>query len=677
MNAVRGAAQASSGARPTGRGGSVVRYLARVLALVGVLFVALGLGGCATSFAGTDDVAMVYETDDAPSADVPSTDLRALVLQRLSARGIGADVRARRRHLRITVARDLADDADELVTWSGTLHLASADDAYELSPHDLGGLVERVQTSPDGHVDRYWQGPRAEVARAVRTWATDAEHRLVGEPLWETARGAEPPAWRTRVVRAPFAAELADGTLVSTSHGSVRLRGAPGTAAARTVDVARSLPHPVLVRGRTSLGGFRADGDALVVDFGRGIEAYGRAEAEKRLLVSPRLPTVVRTRSEELAPNAKLVAACFVVPLLLSLAWLVFVRRFDRAHPEPAWLVVVTFLLGALATIPAGALELAFTRLSPWLDPRVVTLGGEPFALPLSLLVLTLVVGVSEEGAKRLATVYAARRPEFDEPVDGILYGMVASLGFAAAENVHYFAAGRLNAPLVIARCFMSIPAHLFFGAIWGYGLGLRLVDPKARAGAYFLAAAAAHGLFDALLAVRGAGLAAVVLNVVLASTFVALVRRALRHGIVDDAAKAVRPEHRKLFRVGRPKSFLLSAVVFHAVALGIFVLGAWYQLARRRPELEFVLGSSALLVLLGAAAYAISATLPLDVVVDDHGVTFAGAARPWRTIRGVSTEGPHVVLDCEGGPVLLGPATEGTRTRLVAALRSYLGGVG
>ena len=44
-----------------------------------------------------------------------------------------------------------------------------------------------------------------------------------------------------------------------------------------------------------------------------------------------------------------------------------------------------------------------------------------------------------------------------------------------------YFAIGRFGPSLVILRTFLSIPAHLFFGAIWGYALGQKLVKPRTR----------------------------------------------------------------------------------------------------------------------------------------------------------------------------------------------------
>jgi len=455
---------------------------------------------------------------------------------------------------------------------------------------------------------------------------------------------------------------------------TLRVRAMPGSPAEAVLREARTRPGAILTRGRISLGTPSWDGDAMVLSFGAGAEAYARAAHERQLLMTPRLPPLRRVDAVGLPPNRLLATACLVVPIVLSLAWLVFVRRFDRAHPEPLWLVGVTFVLGALATMPAGIAEWLLATSTPWLDPELATFGGRAFALPLGFVVFTVVVGMSEEGAKRAAAQFAARRREFDEPVDGIIYGIVASLGFAAAENVRYFALGRLTAPLVIARCFMSVPAHMFFGAIWGYALGKRLVAPRTRAWAWLLFAAACHGLFDALLSTEGAGGLAVLLNVGLASVFVALVRRSLRHGIVTKEVLAIRPEDRALFRVGRPRLFWTSAVLLHVLAAGIFFLGAYYQLARHRPGLAFVLGSSAMLAMLAVAAYGLVATLPLDVAIDDYGVTFAGAARPWRKIRGFRTHDDRVELDCEGGPILLGPAPRPTIDALVAALEARLG---
>ena len=562
---------------------------------------------------------------------------------------------------------------DELVTWTGTLLVVELDPSHVLAPPDASS---RLTARHEGE-DQFYEGARSDVLRAIETWPIDREHRILAEPMWGSTPPREPPRWRTRVVKAMPVGELGDGALVGWGDGpSLRVRGTKDSLAESVIrDAKERAAKIVIARGRVSLGSPRfEEPSALHISFGSGAEAYARAQREKQLLTTPRLPPLRRVGAIGLPPNRTLAIACLVVPIVLSLAWLVFVRRFDRAHPEPMWLVAVTFLFGALAVVPAGLLEAALSRASPWLDPNLATFGGQTFALPLAFLVFTVVVGLSEEGSKRLATHFAVRRREFDEPVDGIVYGIVASLGFAAAENIRYFALGRLNAPLVIARCFMSVPAHMFFGALWGYALGAKLVNPRTRSTGWLVLAAACHGLFDALLSTEGAGMLAVMLNVGLASAFVILVRRALRHGVVTKEMLGINPEQRALFRVGRPTLFWVSAVLLHVLAFGIFLLGAYYQLARHQPSFGFVAGSSIMLALLAVAALGVSASVPLDVAVDAYGVTFAGAARPWRKIRGFTVHADRVELDCEAGPILLGPATPPVVDAMASELRGRLG---
>jgi protease PrsW len=674
----------------------------RVLFLLGALIVALV--GCksptgsehvrgffASALAGTDDVELTYGVNgSAESAVVPGgeddaavrrtgamsfgEDLRALVLRRLGAGKVSADVTQDDRYVRVVVDEAYAARVDELVSWTGTLLVLDVEPDAELAPRiPSSGLVARHEGP-----EHWYEGSRADVLRAIETWPIDREHRILAEPIWGPER--EPPRWRTRVVKALPVGELGDGALVGWGDGpSIRIRGTKGSHAESVIqDTNARGTKTVVARGQVSLGSPRfVEPDALSLSFGTGAEAYARAQHERQLLTTPRLPPLRRTGAVGLPPNRGLALACFVLPVVLSLAWLAFVRRFDRAHPEPMWLIGVTFLLGAVAVVPAGLAEASLAGASPWLDPNLVTFGGRTFALPLAFVVFTLVVGLSEEGSKRLAAQLAVRRREFDEPVDGIVYGIVASLGFAAAENIRYFALGRLNAPLVIARCFMSVPAHMFFGALWGYALGARLVDRKTRTWVWLVAAAVCHGLFDALLSTEGTAILAVMLNVGLASAFVVLVRRALRHGVVTKEMLAIRPEDRALFRVGRPALFWTSAVMLHLLALGIFLLGAYWQLSRHRPSLTFVGGSSMMLALLAVAALGVSQTVPLDVAIDAYGVTFAGASRPWRTIRGFSIHADRVELDCEAGPIQLGPAPRSVVQAIAAELEARLGGEG
>ena len=63
---------------------------------------------------------------------------------------------------------------------------------------------------------------------------------------------------------------------------------------------------------------------------------------------------------------------------------------------------------------------------------------------------------------------------DFNEPIDGIVYGVIVSLGFATLENIYYVYAlndyfNTSSQSLAILRSFSAIPAHGVFGATMGY----------------------------------------------------------------------------------------------------------------------------------------------------------------------------------------------------------------
>jgi hypothetical protein len=301
-------------------------------------------------------------------------------------------------------------------------------------------------------------------------------------------------------------------------------------------------------------------------------------------------------------------------------------------------------------------------KATPYLNPSVMTLGSDPSAFPIALLVFTVVVGLSEEASKLLAALLlAVRRPEFDEPVDGIVYGAAASLGFAAVENVRYFAFGRMGSAIIAARTFTSVPAHLFFGAIWGYALGRKLVSRRTSVLLFLGWSALMHGAFDTLLSLEGLGSYALLLNLALAALFIVLLRKALRRGAIGPGDGAAPPTaYRAFFRVGRPVLFTLSAVGLLVSAALLFIAGAGHQALHERVTVAFVVLTSGLTLVLGGCAYALAATMPLDVALDDEGVTFAGRKIPWPSITRVtvlprSARSAQVRIDHEEGATLLG----------------------
>ena len=63
---------------------------------------------------------------------------------------------------------------------------------------------------------------------------------------------------------------------------------------------------------------------------------------------------------------------------------------------------------------------------------------------------------------------------DFNEPMDGIVYGVVVSLGFATLENFYYVYLladyfETTSLALAVSRAFSAVPAHAVFGVFMGY----------------------------------------------------------------------------------------------------------------------------------------------------------------------------------------------------------------
>lgn len=191
----------------------------------------------------------------------------------------------------------------------------------------------------------------------------------------------------------------------------------------------------------------------------------------------------------------------WLLPATLPAAlFAVLVHRSD-ARREPPWLVVTTFVLGAVAALFALLIVGRAASLTG-LDVRV-SAAGESGAL----VFLFFVVSPAQEAGKVAAAWPAFLSKHFDEPYDGIVYASASSLGFAAVENgfvLHAHPTGWIW----IARTLLSLPAHVFFACLWGYALG-RAKRGKTRIPVFpaaFVAAIAAHGLYAHFVYGRGPG---------------------------------------------------------------------------------------------------------------------------------------------------------------------------
>ncbi|MFC7134182.1 MULTISPECIES: PrsW family intramembrane metalloprotease [Salinibaculum] len=154
----------------------------------------------------------------------------------------------------------------------------------------------------------------------------------------------------------------------------------------------------------------------------------------------------------------------------------------DPTRREPVELLAITFLLSLLFASFAAIVNSLFAP------------AFELFGIVGLALFFFVVVAPVEETVKWLAVrVHAYKTDSFDTVVDGVVYGAVAGLGFAAIENLVYIlniylttAEAGIATPLAPAvdvaylRAFVG-PGHVIYSAFAGYYLGLAKFNPENR----------------------------------------------------------------------------------------------------------------------------------------------------------------------------------------------------
>ncbi len=192
--------------------------------------------------------------------------------------------------------------------------------------------------------------------------------------------------------------------------------------------------------------------------------------------------------------------------ILPSLIWLFYYLQKDM-HPEPKKMILKVFLWGAVITVPTLFFEIIFSEaLNQFQYFSVLYLPGISNYLPVisNIVRWFLVIALTEEVFKYLAvrlTVFKSK--ELDEPLDIMLYMVVAALGFAALENIFYLFSPINNAISleVLLKTTITISFIRFIGATFLHTLSSALVG-------YFLALSSIKNRHGAKLTILGIFLA-------------------------------------------------------------------------------------------------------------------------------------------------------------------------
>jgi RsiW-degrading membrane proteinase PrsW (M82 family) len=181
-----------------------------------------------------------------------------------------------------------------------------------------------------------------------------------------------------------------------------------------------------------------------------------------------------------------------------GLAICLFIFHRDAYNREPKRNLLFSFFLGACSIITAIVIEGLFKEIPP------KTISG-------TAVTAFLVVALTEELGKFLVLrYYAYTRKSFDEPLDGIVYSVMISMGFATLENVLYvtkYSGLGQGYQIAFLRMFTAVPAHATFGVLMGYYVGKAKFDAVNRTGlllAGLFWAVLFHGAYDYCLFLQG-----------------------------------------------------------------------------------------------------------------------------------------------------------------------------
>ena len=154
-----------------------------------------------------------------------------------------------------------------------------------------------------------------------------------------------------------------------------------------------------------------------------------------------------------------------LITILPSIVLVLYFIKSDK-FKEPNRIIIITFLFGILITIPAG-------YLNSLIDKNFAT--GERFND--ALLSGFFGGGPVEELLKfSVLYFYILKEKAFNEPMDALVYGVLASLGFATLENFQYVFYSNSEfwtaQEIAIFRSYSAIPLHGLCGAIMGFYFG-------------------------------------------------------------------------------------------------------------------------------------------------------------------------------------------------------------
>jgi protease PrsW len=174
--------------------------------------------------------------------------------------------------------------------------------------------------------------------------------------------------------------------------------------------------------------------------------------------------------------------------IILGYTWL-----RDSEQPEPWTKLLGSFFAGAATTVPI--LVFGYPSIDGFLKEGI---WREVFD--------SIFYAAIPEEFLKIAVFYLLvwRSRYFDERLDGIVYAVFISIGFAAVENLLYVL--NYGMTTAILRMFLSVPGHAIFAIIMGYYLSLAKFNKSTRYHVYaYVFPVIFHAAFNIIASLAGA----------------------------------------------------------------------------------------------------------------------------------------------------------------------------
>ncbi|WP_373599553.1 PrsW family intramembrane metalloprotease [Paraclostridium bifermentans] len=190
-----------------------------------------------------------------------------------------------------------------------------------------------------------------------------------------------------------------------------------------------------------------------------------------------------------------------IISISPSIAFLIWIYLKDKYEKEPIRYLINLFILGTLVSIPAIAIEDILMKVD--ISNKYLNIAYIAF----------IVAAFTEEILKAsILIAYCLKSKYYTEKLDGIVYSIFITLGFATIENIIYiFYEVYLNIfEIGLTRAIISIPAHIMFAITMGYYLSMYKFNQEENRYKYILKMILIpiflHGVFDFILMIKTRG---------------------------------------------------------------------------------------------------------------------------------------------------------------------------